>query len=104
MTKEIPMYTMPEFDLQTLQKEDAKNDLDKSIPWRFGYKHDVDHNLSNSGAWSTLPNGDRVWRIMYHSPGAHTLNFMFFDFEMPKGGKVYVYNHNKTDILRPFTI
>ena len=103
MKKEIPMYTMPEFDLQKLQKEDAKNDLDKSIPWRFGYKHDVDHNLNNSGAWSTLPNGDRVWRIMYHSPGAHTLNFMFFDFEMPKGGKVYVYNHNKTDILRPFT-
>ena len=101
--KEVPEYTMKSFDINRLIEEDKKNDLNKSIPWRFGFEHHVDHNLANSGEWSTLPNGDRVWRIKYYSPGAHTLNFMFFDFQMPKGGKVYVYNENKTDLLRPFT-
>lgn len=101
--KDVPVHVMPEFNLQKLKEEDAKNDLDKSKPWRFGFVHNVSHNLTNSGEWTTLPNGDRIWRIKYHSPGAYSLNFMFFDFEMPEGGKVYVYNQDKSDILRPFT-
>lgn len=103
LKKTVPMHVMPPFSMQKLKEEDAKNDLDKSKPWRFGFVHNVSHNLANSGEWTSLPNGDRIWRIMYHSPGAYSLNFMFLDFKMPKGGKVYVYNQDKTDILRPFT-
>ena len=44
-----------------------------------------------------------VYGVLHHSTGAHTLNFMFIDFEMPSEGKVFVYNKNRTDILRPFT-
>ncbi|MCH2218231.1 MAG: secretion system protein Por, partial [Flavobacteriales bacterium] len=83
LKKDVPAHVMPEFNLQKLKEEDAKNDLDKSKPWRFGFVHNVSHNLTNSGEWTTLPNGDRIWRIKYHSPGAYSLNFMFFDFEMP---------------------
>lgn len=90
---------MPAFDLKALQDEDAANALVKNKPWRFGHEFVVDHNLSNSGVWSTLPSGDRIWRIRYKSDGAKTLNFLFSDFYMPEGAKVYLYNHNHTDLL-----
>ncbi|AWH84900.1 secretion system protein Por [Flavobacterium album] len=92
-------HTMPKFDLKALEAEDKANENRKDIPWRFGTEFLVDHNLQNSGKWHTLPNGDRIWRIRYLSKGAKTLNFLFSDFYMPKGGKVYLYNNDHTDLL-----
>lgn len=95
----IDAQKMPQFDLAKLQAEDAINDKDKTKPWRYGFEFLVDHNLQNSGSWATLGNGDRVWRIRYSSEGAQTLNFLFSDFYMPKGAKVYLYNNDRTDLL-----
>lgn len=97
--EEVTPIAMPAFDLKALQKEDAINDVGKDKPWRFGYEFFVDHNLNNSGVWTTLPNGDRIWRIRYTSEGAKTLNFLFSDFYLPQGATVYLYNNDYTDIL-----
>jgi len=90
-------------DLAPLKAEDAVNDLDKSIPWRFGYDHFVDYGLTNAGKWHELPNGDRIWRINFISPGALTMNLIFDTYHIPVGGKVYVYNGDRSQILNEFT-
>ncbi len=90
-------------NLTTLQAEDAVNDLDKSIPWRFGYDHFVDYGLNNSGKWHTLPNGDRIWRVNIISPDALTMNLIFDRYNLPVGGKVYIYNGDRSQILNTFT-
>lgn len=95
----LEAYALPSFDLAKLQAEDAVNDKDKNKPWRYGYEFLVDHNLQNSGQWTTLANGDRIWRIRYSSEGAQTLNFLFSDYYMPRGGRVYLYNNERTDLL-----
>ena len=97
--EKVQAHKMPQFDLAKLQAEDAIYDKDKTKPWRYGYEFLVDHNLQNSGNWTTLSNGDRIWRIRYSSEGAQTMNFLFSDFFMPKGGKVYLYNNDRTDLL-----
>ncbi|KOS06522.1 hypothetical protein AM493_11120 [Flavobacterium akiainvivens] len=96
---EVNPISMPGFDLEAIKKEDAINDIGKDKPWRFGYEFLVDHNLGNSGTWTTLDNGDRIWRIRYTSEGAKTLNFLFSDFYLPEGATVYLYNNNHTDVL-----
>ncbi|GAB5566004.1 MAG: hypothetical protein Wins2KO_30670 [Winogradskyella sp.] len=96
-------HKLPSFDLKTLQEEDVINDLDKSKPWRFGHELYVDHDINSYGNWTTLDNGDRIWRMNYKSDGANTLNFMFDTFYLPIGAKLYVYNDDKTDLIRPFT-
>ncbi|MCW4469363.1 T9SS type A sorting domain-containing protein [Flavobacterium sp. MFBS3-15] len=96
---QIAPVTMPKFDLDALVAEDEANKNRKDIPWRFGTEFLVDHNLQNSGQWHTLPNGDRIWRMRYVSKGAKTMNFLFSDFYMPKGAKVYLYNNDRTDLL-----
>ncbi|KGO86435.1 hypothetical protein Q765_11180 [Flavobacterium rivuli WB 3.3-2 = DSM 21788] len=95
----VAPVVMPKFDLATLQAEDKANENKKDMIWRFGYEFLVDHNLNNSGNWHTLPNGDRLWRIRYQSAGAKTMNFLFSDFYMPAGAKVYLYDNEHTDVL-----
>ena len=100
---EITAYNLPAFDLKKLQDEDKVNDKDKSIPWRFGHDIYVDHDFNEVGEWTTLKNGDRIWRMAYTSEGAYSINFLFDVFKIPVGAKLYVYNEEKTDLLRPFT-
>ena len=100
---ELEPYKLPSFDLKKLQDEDKINDLDKSIPWRFGHDIYVDHNFNEVGEWTTLENGDRIWRMAYSSKNAYSINFLFDAFKIPVGAKLYVYNAEKTDLLRPFT-
>jgi lysyl endopeptidase len=94
---------LPGFDLKSLQEEDAINDKDKSKPWRFGHDLYVDDNLFEAGQLTELPNGDKIWRMSYTSEGAFSLNFVFDQFKLPVGAKLYVYNDQHTDLLRPFT-
>jgi len=97
--KEMRAEVMPSIDLEKLQAEDKINDVGKNKPWRYGYEFLVDHNLENSGVWNELDNGDRIWRIRYSSAGARTMNFLFSDFYMPKGAKVYLYANDRSDLL-----
>ncbi len=83
--------------------EDKINDKDKSTPWRFGHEIYVDDSANDKGEWTTLPNGDRIWRMTYKSEGAQSLNFMFDVFWIPEGATLYVYNNEKNDLVRPFT-
>ena len=98
-TAKLAPILLPEIDLKKLQTEDLVNDQRKDLPWRFGQEIIVDYNLGNSGEWTTLENGDRIWRIRFQSNGAKTMNFIFSDFYMPEGTTLYLYNNNRTDLL-----
>ena len=95
---QIQKKELPSFDLEAVKAEDAANDYKFDAPWRFGYIHSVDYGLED-GVWSTLENGDRIWRILITSPKALSLNFIFDDFYMPEGGYLYLYNNERTDLL-----
>ena len=100
--KSIQTNILPSFDLKALQAEDAINDIDKEGPWRFGYKHLVNFGFED-GQWTTLKNGDRIWRMKFNSPGALSMNVIFDQFFMPEGGKLYLYNDDRTDLLGAYT-
>ncbi|WP_245686449.1 T9SS type A sorting domain-containing protein [Psychroflexus sediminis] len=93
---------MPSFDLKTLQKEDIINDKKENQPYRFGYEHQVSLSFED-GKWNRLKNGDRVWLLNVRSKGAKTLNFLFDEFYIPEGAKLYFYNNDKTDLLGAYT-
>lgn len=92
----IPNFTTNILDLTPLKNEDAITDLHKDIPWRFGVEQTVSLNLSNSGVWETLNNGDRVWRLKITSPNALSINLNFNAFNLPKGATFFVFNKNST--------
>jgi lysyl endopeptidase len=101
-TENIQQNILPSFDLRAIQAEDEINDGLFDRPWRFGFMHSVDYGF-DKGQWTTLDNGDRVWRILISSPEALSINVIFDDFFMPEGGKVYLYNNERTDLLGAYT-
>ena len=95
--------SLPPINRELLDREDAINDASKEIPYRFGDNIPVDLDINNSGEWTTLENGDRVWRLGIIAEGAVSLNFVFDQYHLPKGGKIFVYDTDKKQLLGSFT-
>ena len=98
----VPVEKMQAFDLAAIQAEDAINDQNKSTPWRFGYKHATNFNLTNAGAWQMTPEG-RIWRIELTSAGAMTINLLLEDMYLPQGAQLYLYDKAGTNRVGAYT-
>ena len=100
--EDVAIKSLPQFDMDQVKAEDIINDQVPGTPWRFGYTHSVDYGL-NDGTWTELENGDRIWRLLVTSPGALSLNFIFDDFFIPEGAKLYLYSDDRDDLLGAYT-
>ena len=80
----------------------SKNQIKDEAPI-FALPIHVDLSLENSGSWSILPNGNRIWQLQISSKDAKNLNFHFNEFYLPKSTTFFIYNSNKTDIRGAFT-
>ncbi|MDG1269275.1 MAG: T9SS type A sorting domain-containing protein, partial [Ulvibacter sp.] len=99
---QIAAKALPSFDLEQVRAEDALNDYKFDKPWRFGYMHSVDFGFED-GQWTTLKNGDRIWRLAVESKDALSMNFIFDEFSIPQGSSVYLYNDDRSDLLGAYT-
>jgi hypothetical protein len=78
---------LPALDFASALQEDSKTPGLN----RFAAPVPIDVNLSNTGVWRTLPNGDRVWLCALRSPSAKGLSFIFEAFQLPAGAQFYAY-------------
>ncbi|MBX7095036.1 MAG: T9SS type A sorting domain-containing protein [Flavobacteriales bacterium] len=60
-------------------------------------------SLKNSGTWTILPGGDRLWRIRITSSEAMGLAPYFDEFFIPDGARLHVYDEAKTSVQGAFT-
>ena len=102
-TVTIPTVVMPAFNRQLITAEDKLNDSLKDKPWRFGYKYDVNLSPKNSGIWTTLPNGDKVWQLSIICQDALTVNLILENYNLPKGAFLYLYDIEKTNRVVAYT-
>jgi len=94
---------LPNIDILKVKAEDELNDKLQAKPYRIGISHKINYGLENAGVWTQLPNGDRIWRILFNSNDAVHLSVIFDKFFLPKGGKIYLYNDDKSDLLGAYT-
>jgi lysyl endopeptidase len=99
----VETHQMPAFDLSARLAADAENEANKVGPWRFGYEFPVNFGIQNSGNWTELDNGDRIWRIRFRSEGALSMNFIFDQFKLPEGATVYIYASDRSEYLGAYT-
>ena len=100
---DIEAYQLPDFNLKARLKQDSIRDLDRSKPYRFGKEFVVDIDINDDGQWINLSNGSRIWVMNIQSTDAKTMNFIFDEFYLPEGSKLYFYNDQKTDLLGAYT-
>ena len=103
LKQELPIISLPAIDLEAIQLEDQINDLDKSLPYRYGVTRPVNIDVSEAGSWEELPNGDRIWRLGIYSPEAQNLSVNFNDFYLPEGSRLHFYNVEQTDISKAYS-
>lgn len=103
LPKVIDTRTMPGYDQASIDAEDLINDETKEGPWRFGYKYETDFSLDNSGTWTTLPNGTRIWQLGLVCDGAMTVNLIFENLFIPEGAYIYLYDAEKTNRVGAYT-
>ncbi|MEL6988226.1 MAG: trypsin-like peptidase domain-containing protein, partial [Bacteroidota bacterium] len=95
-------YYFDAIDLNYWEQE-AEREIQMGLPPRFGVPRPAPYGLENTGRWSTLSNGDRVWQLKLESKGALSLNLIYKDFYIPEGGRFYVYGFNNRKVLGSFT-
>ena len=98
----VPTVALPTPDIARHLAEDETTD-NASAPWRFGAHIPVDFGLDNSGIWSTLPDGGRVWRLRLLSTGAYSLNLLYDQFELPAGAEFFLYTDDQSQTIGAFT-
>lgn len=100
--KSLPAVKMPELDVQQIVKEDEADEAN-GVPPRFGYPHEVNYNLNNSGVWKELPNGDKIWQLRIICPDALSINILYDKFWIPEGGKLFIYSTDGKHSIGAFT-
>lgn len=103
LTENLNVVSLDAVDGNALLAEDLIQTEDKDIPLRFAQKQDVDLNLDNSGRWTNLSNGDRIWLLGIHSPDAKSLSVTFDEFDLPKGAVLYLYSPDRMQIVGALT-
>jgi hypothetical protein len=93
---------MPALNMALINQEDESDEA-SGLPPRFGYPHPVNYDLTNSGEWTTLANGDKIWRLNIESAGALSINLLYDKFYLPEGAKLFIYSQDKTKHIGAFT-
>jgi len=101
--KSLTYIDLPEIDLAQIVAEDIVRDELQGVPYRIGVPIDVLLSSQTSGIWTVLENGDRIWRLALHSKGAIQMSVNFDQFKLPIGGKLYLYDESRSDLLGAYT-
>ena len=100
----VEKVEMPAVDVAALRTEDRVLDsIPGGGPTRFSFPIVVDLPAGSSGTWQTLADGSRLWRLRIVSPGALSLNLALSGFDLPVGGRLWVYDPQGDLVHGPYT-
>lgn len=90
------------FDVKRLIWEDEMAGRN-GAPLRVAEALPVDLNIKQTGEWTTLPDGQKIWRQTITADSATALIISYRDFYIPEGGKLFIYNKDQSHILGAYT-
>jgi len=99
LATQAPVIAAPTPDVAAYMAADEERN---HRPLRYGALIDVGVDIAD-GAWTTLRDGSRVWRLQLVSPGAMSLAVEFEQFDLPVGAKMYVYDEEQELVLGAYT-
>lgn len=96
-TNNFISFEPPSMDVLSME------DIQSPLPYRFAVNLPADIGIGSAGQWTKSTSGTKVWRLNLKSPGAHALILYFDRYKIPEGGKIFVYNPTRTQLLGAFT-
>ncbi len=98
----IPTIIMPEHDFAQDIKDADEFEKKGNYP-RFARSFDVNLTMLDAGIWTSLPNGDRIWRLNLKSDGALATCLFFENFFLPEGATFHVYTPDHKHVSGSYT-
>lgn len=95
-------YTAQPLDMAMVNSEVERHERE-GLPQIDGWRIPAGLNMNNHGQWFDLENGDRIWKLRVHSPGALSLEFFYDDFYLPQGAEMHLYNPDRSAHLGAYT-
>ena len=99
---EQPVQIPVSFSVEDLKVVDAWR-VSQGAPLAIAKRIETDLSISNSGNWGTIPDGQKVWQLHLEAKGAIALILSYSDFYIPEGGKLFIYNADKSQVLGAYT-
>ncbi|MCB0793292.1 MAG: hypothetical protein KDB88_01025 [Flavobacteriales bacterium] len=93
---------VPGIDLQAVHAEDHERGISGQLPL-YGRVLPLDIRPDEAGQWTTLANGDRVWRCVVRSMGALAVELFYEDMVLPEGATLHVMDVEGGQVLGAFT-
>jgi hypothetical protein len=85
-----------------LQQDEVNDQLGRA--YRVGQLIQTNLSPLNSGTWSTLSDGSKMWQLTIHADEALALGLYFAEeVDLPVGAKLFAYNKNKKHILGSYS-
>lgn len=100
--KPLAPVVLPDFIMSAAEQADITEAKNGDLP-KFSRSVYTTINLTNSGTWSQLANGDRIWRVQVTSKDALGLIPLFDKLYLPPGATLHVYMPGREEILGAFT-
>jgi hypothetical protein len=91
-----------DLDVKKLQWEDSITTKNGS-PLRVAIAIPVDIDIKNNGKWTTLADSSKIWQQTVTARNAEGLIISYKDFYIPKGGKLFIYNKDRSHVLGAYT-
>jgi len=96
----IPVISTETPDYARAREEDRINSGGR---YRIGLNVPVDYDMNNSGVFTYLDNGSKIWRTAIRTAGAGAIDVTFDKFNLPKGVAMYLTNANGKQLEGSFT-
>lgn len=102
LTSEYQTVVLSTPSLDLIRLEDSLRDK-QGFFHRVGVGVQAGYDMNNSGTWTILPDGSRIWRLKIRCTGALALGVYYERFFLPPGTELYVYSADHKQVIGAFT-
>ncbi|MDR0412804.1 MAG: trypsin-like serine protease [Dysgonamonadaceae bacterium] len=93
---------MPAFDLDSVLSSDEVTGRDSWRGYQFAHKFYTHIEKGKDGIETILDDGTKVWQVGIRSRGAYSINLLFTQFTLPQGGRLFIYNEDRSHVIGAF--
>jgi lysyl endopeptidase len=101
--KQIPVITMPTFNVLSMIHDDSIRSINGNKSLRFAKSFEVKIDLKLQALMEVISDSGKIWRLGIKSSGAYSLNIIFSDFELPPNAELYIYSSDRQNLIGAFT-
>jgi hypothetical protein len=101
-SKDAGFIEMPAFDLDSVLRLDKINEQNMRGSYSFAHKFYTNIEKGREGSETVLSDGTKVWQVGIRSRGAYSINLLFTQFDLPKGGQLFIYNEDRSHVIGAF--